>query len=108
MVVVVGLLTGTGCSEATGRVGTGIGDPWLASLGPPLATNPGWLVLPVVAVVPLLGGTRAASVIGSLMFLSLAPSSQSVSLGFCLDCLAVVVPAPSPSRDSLLESELEP
>ena len=108
MVVVVGPLTGTGCSGATGGVGIGIGDPWPVLLGPPLATNPSQLVLPVVAVVPLLGGTRAASVIGSLMFLSLAPSSRSVSPGFHLDCLAVVVPTPSPSRDSLLESELEP
>ena len=108
MVVVVGPLTGTGCSGVIGGTGIGIGDPWPMLLDPPLTTNPGRLVLPVVVAVPLLGGTQAAIVIGSLMFLSLVPSSQSVSLGLHLGCSAVVVPAPSPSRDSLLELELEP
>ena len=74
MVVVVGPLTGTGCSGLTGGIGIGIGGPWSVLLDPPLTTNPGRLALLVIAVVPLLGGTRAASVIGSLMFLSLAPS----------------------------------
>ena len=56
MVVVVGPLTGTGCSGAIGGIGIGIGDPWPMLLGPPLTTNPGQSVLPVVAVVPSLGG----------------------------------------------------
>ena len=105
MVVVVGPSTSTGCGGATGGLRIGIGGPWPVLLDPPLTTNPSRLVLPVVVVIPLLGGTRAASVIGSLMFPSLAPSSRSVSPGFRLDCLAVVVPAPSSSRVSLLELE---
>ena len=108
MVVVVGPPTGTGCSGPTGGVGIGIGGPWPVLLDPPLTTNPGRLVLPVVAVVPLLDETRAASMIGSLMFLSLVPLSRSVFPGFCPCCLAEVVLAPSPSRGLLLESESEP
>ena len=107
MVVVVGPPTSTGCGGVTGRVGIGISGPWPMLLGPPLMTNPGWLGLPVVVVIPSLGGTRVASVIGSLMFPSLVPSSRSVFPGFHLGCLAVVVPALSPSKDSLLELELE-
>ena len=108
MVVAFNLLTDTGCSGVFGRIGIGIVGSWLALLGRPLVTNPGRVTPPVVVVVPLLDGTRAASVIGLLMFLSLAPSSQSVSLGFRLGCSVVVIRAPSPFRDLLLESELEP
>ena len=75
MVEVVTLLAGTGCSGALGRIGIGIGDPLLVSLGLFLATSLGRLTLPVVVVAPSLGGTQAATVIGSLMFRSLAPSS---------------------------------
>ena len=57
MVVVVGPLTGTGCSGVIGGTGIGIGDPWPMLLDPLLTTNPGQLGLPVVAVIPLLGGT---------------------------------------------------
>ena len=106
--MVVGPPTGIGCGGATGGVGIGIGGPWPTLLGPSLMTNPGQLVFPIVVVVPSLGGTQVAIVIGSLMFLSLAPSFQSVSPGFRLGCSAVVVPASSPSRDLLLELELEP
>ena len=55
MVVVANPLVGIGYSGGSGRIGTGIGDPWLSLPGPPLTTNPGRLGLPVVAAVPLLG-----------------------------------------------------
>ena len=57
MEVVVGPLAGTGCSGVFGRIGIGIGDPWLLLPGPPLTTNPSRVAPPVVVVVPSLGGT---------------------------------------------------
>ena len=110
MVVVVGPPAGTGCNGAIGRIGTGIGGPWLVPPGLFLATNPGQIALSVVVVTPLLGGIQAATVTRSLMFPSLVPSSWSVSPGFCpcSCCLVVVVLAPSPSKGSLLWLELEP
>ena len=107
MVVVVVPLTGTRCSGGSGRIGTGIGDSWFSLLGLPLMTSPGRLGLLVVAAIPSLDGTRAVTVIGSLMFLSLVPLSRSVFPGFCPCCLAEVVLAPCPSRGLLLESESE-
>ena len=108
MVVVDALPTSTGCGGDSGRIGIGIGSPWLSSLGPPLMTSPGRLGLPVIAVVPSLDGTRVVGAIRSLMFPSLVPSSRNVSPGFRPGCSAEVVLAPSLSRGSLVGSALEP
>ena len=109
MVVAFNPLTDTGCSGVFGRIGIGIVGSWLALLGRPLVTNPGQVTPPVVVVIPLLDGTRAATVIRSLMFPSLVPSSRSVSPGFhpCSCCSMAVVLAPSLSEGPLLWSESE-
>ena len=57
MVVVVGPPAGTGCNGAIGRIGTGIGGPWLVPPGLFLATNPGQATFPAATVVPSLDGT---------------------------------------------------
>ena len=109
MVVAFGPLTGTGYSGALGRTGIGIGGSWPVPLDLFLVTSPGQVTLPIIVVVPLLGGIQAATVIRSLMFLSLVPSSQSVFPGFCpcSCCSVAAVLVPSLSKDSLLGSESE-
>ena len=110
MVVAFGPLTGTGYSGALGRTGIGIGSSWPAPLDLFLATSPSQVMLPIIVIVPSLGGIQAATMIRSLMFLSLVPSFQHVFPGFrpCSCSLAVVISlAPSPSKGSLLELELE-
>ena len=74
MVVAFNPLVGTGYNGALDRIGTRIGSSLLSSLGRPLTTNPGQVTLPAAVVIPSLSGTRAAGVIRSLMFWSLAPS----------------------------------
>ena len=108
MAVVVDPPAGTGCSGGLGRIGIGIGDPWLVSLDLFLVTNPSLIALLATIVVPSLDGTRVAVVTRSLMFRSLAPSSRSVLPGFRPCGSAVVVLVPSPSKGSLLGLESEP